>query len=141
MESTKSLPIPGFKLRPLGRPARNQSLYRLPYSGVAGNVHRYTQTYTYTYVCMHDEWFHHNPHVHLHVSCPVIYTFYIFNIGLEETMPKSSQQFSKPLCASVAYSSKRKHILTVPSALEIVVPSISQLDFPALYLFPTHTWY
>jgi hypothetical protein len=24
---------PGFKLRPLGRPARSQSLYRLPYRG------------------------------------------------------------------------------------------------------------
>jgi hypothetical protein len=31
MEKRKFLNLPGLKLRPLGRPARNQSLYRLRY--------------------------------------------------------------------------------------------------------------
>jgi hypothetical protein len=33
MEKWKFLPPPGLELRPLGRPARSQSLYRLRYSG------------------------------------------------------------------------------------------------------------
>jgi hypothetical protein len=32
VENGKFLPPPGLELRPLGRPARSQSLYRLPYS-------------------------------------------------------------------------------------------------------------
>jgi hypothetical protein len=32
MEKRKFLPPPGLELRPLGRPARSQSLYRLRYS-------------------------------------------------------------------------------------------------------------
>jgi hypothetical protein len=32
-EKRKFLPLPGFELRPLGCPARSQSLYRLPYPG------------------------------------------------------------------------------------------------------------
>jgi hypothetical protein len=31
VERRKILPLPGFELRPLGRPARSQSLYRLHY--------------------------------------------------------------------------------------------------------------
>jgi hypothetical protein len=33
VENRKFLTIPGLELRPLGRPARGQSIYRLPYSG------------------------------------------------------------------------------------------------------------
>jgi hypothetical protein len=33
MEKSKFLPQPGLELRPLGRPARSQSLYRLRYPG------------------------------------------------------------------------------------------------------------
>jgi hypothetical protein len=33
MEKRKFLILPGLKLRPLGRPARSQSLYRLRYPG------------------------------------------------------------------------------------------------------------
>jgi hypothetical protein len=33
MEKGKFLPSPGLELRPLGRPARSQSLYRLRYPG------------------------------------------------------------------------------------------------------------
>jgi hypothetical protein len=33
MEKRKFLTLPGLELRPLGRPARNQSLYRLRYPG------------------------------------------------------------------------------------------------------------
>jgi hypothetical protein len=33
VEKRKFLPPPGLKLRPLGRPARSQSLYRLRYPG------------------------------------------------------------------------------------------------------------
>jgi hypothetical protein len=33
MEKRKLLPLPGLELRPLSRPARNQSLYRLSYPG------------------------------------------------------------------------------------------------------------
>jgi hypothetical protein len=31
VETRKILPLPGLELRPLGRPARSQSLYRLRY--------------------------------------------------------------------------------------------------------------
>jgi hypothetical protein len=33
VERRKILPLPGLELRPLGRPARSQSLYRLRYPG------------------------------------------------------------------------------------------------------------
>jgi hypothetical protein len=33
MKKRKLLPLPGLELRPPGRPARSQSLYRLSYSG------------------------------------------------------------------------------------------------------------
>jgi hypothetical protein len=33
MEKRKKLTLPGLELRPLGRPASNQSLYRLRYPG------------------------------------------------------------------------------------------------------------
>jgi hypothetical protein len=33
VEKRKSLTLPGLELRPLGRPASSQSLYRLRYSG------------------------------------------------------------------------------------------------------------
>jgi hypothetical protein len=33
MEKRKFLPLLGLELRPLGRPVRSQSLYRLPYPG------------------------------------------------------------------------------------------------------------
>jgi hypothetical protein len=33
VEKKKFLPLPGLELRPLGRPSRNQSLYRLRYPG------------------------------------------------------------------------------------------------------------
>jgi hypothetical protein len=33
LERRKILPLPGLELRPLGRPARSQSLYRLRYPG------------------------------------------------------------------------------------------------------------
>jgi hypothetical protein len=33
VENSKLLTLPGLELRPLGRPARSQSLYRLPYPG------------------------------------------------------------------------------------------------------------
>jgi hypothetical protein len=33
LEKRKFLPTPGLELRPLGRPARSQSLYRLSYPG------------------------------------------------------------------------------------------------------------
>jgi hypothetical protein len=33
MEKRKFLTLPGLELRPLGRPARSQSLYRLNYPG------------------------------------------------------------------------------------------------------------
>jgi hypothetical protein len=33
LEKTKFLTLPGLELRPLGRPARSQSLYRLRYPG------------------------------------------------------------------------------------------------------------
>jgi hypothetical protein len=33
LEKRKFLTLPGFELRPLSRPARNQSLYRLRYPG------------------------------------------------------------------------------------------------------------
>jgi hypothetical protein len=33
VEKRNLLTLPGFELRPLGRPARSQSLYRLRYSG------------------------------------------------------------------------------------------------------------
>jgi hypothetical protein len=35
VEKRKSLTLPGLELRPLGRPARSQSLYRLSYPGYA----------------------------------------------------------------------------------------------------------
>jgi hypothetical protein len=33
VEKRETLPLPGLELRPLGRPARRQSLYRLSYPG------------------------------------------------------------------------------------------------------------
>jgi hypothetical protein len=33
VEKRKFLPLPGLEIRPLGRPARSQSLYRLRYPG------------------------------------------------------------------------------------------------------------
>jgi hypothetical protein len=38
MEERKFLTLPGLELRPLGRPARSQSLYRLRYPGSKGKV-------------------------------------------------------------------------------------------------------
>jgi hypothetical protein len=37
VENRKFLNLPGLKLRPLGRPARSQSLYRLRYPGSFGS--------------------------------------------------------------------------------------------------------
>jgi hypothetical protein len=37
MQKRKFVPLPGLKLRPLGRPARSQSLYRLRYPGSLKN--------------------------------------------------------------------------------------------------------
>jgi hypothetical protein len=34
VEKRKIFTLPGFELRPLGRPARSQSLYRLSYPGL-----------------------------------------------------------------------------------------------------------
>jgi hypothetical protein len=39
MEKRKFLTLPGLELRPLGRPARRQSLYRLGQTGLEVNVH------------------------------------------------------------------------------------------------------
>jgi hypothetical protein len=38
VEKRKFLPLPGLELRPLGRPARSQSRYRLSYSGSPGYI-------------------------------------------------------------------------------------------------------
>jgi hypothetical protein len=40
VEKRKFLTVPGLELRPLGRPARSQSLYRLRYTGssVRGSI-------------------------------------------------------------------------------------------------------
>jgi hypothetical protein len=38
VEKRKFFTLPGLKLRPLGRPARNQSLYRLRYPGSPSNM-------------------------------------------------------------------------------------------------------
>jgi hypothetical protein len=38
VEKRKFLNLPGLELRPLGRPARSQSLYRLSYPGSDNNV-------------------------------------------------------------------------------------------------------
>jgi hypothetical protein len=38
VERRKILPPPGLELRPLGRPARSQSLYRLSYPGSSNNL-------------------------------------------------------------------------------------------------------
>jgi hypothetical protein len=38
VERRKSLPLPGLELRPGGRPARSQSLYRLRYPGSHNDV-------------------------------------------------------------------------------------------------------
>jgi hypothetical protein len=38
MEKRKFLTLPGLEIRPLGRPARSQSLYRLRYPGSLGHT-------------------------------------------------------------------------------------------------------
>jgi hypothetical protein len=38
LEKRKFLTLPGLELRPLGRPARSQSLYRLRYPGSQDNI-------------------------------------------------------------------------------------------------------
>jgi hypothetical protein len=45
VEGEEMLPLPGLELRPLGRPARSQSLYRLSYPG-SQTPHR-IPTYVY----------------------------------------------------------------------------------------------
>jgi hypothetical protein len=39
LEKRKFLTLPRLELRPLGRPARSQSLYRLSYSGMLRALH------------------------------------------------------------------------------------------------------
>jgi hypothetical protein len=39
VEKSKFLTLPGLELRPLGRPARSQSLYRLRYPGSLTTIH------------------------------------------------------------------------------------------------------
>jgi hypothetical protein len=44
VEKRKLLTLTGFELRPLGRPTRNQSLYRLPYPGsYLGNLYLFNK--------------------------------------------------------------------------------------------------
>jgi hypothetical protein len=38
MERRRFLTLPGLELQPLGRPARSQSLYRLPYPGSSDGI-------------------------------------------------------------------------------------------------------
>jgi hypothetical protein len=42
LEKRTFLPLPGLELRPLGRPVRSQSLYRLSYLGL---LYRYIDTF------------------------------------------------------------------------------------------------
>jgi hypothetical protein len=42
MERKKIMPLPGLELRPLGRPARTRSLYRLRYPDETKRVNRHT---------------------------------------------------------------------------------------------------
>jgi hypothetical protein len=45
LEKKKFLSPPGFELRPLGRPARSQSLYRLSYPGSSSSPSHYFLAY------------------------------------------------------------------------------------------------
>jgi hypothetical protein len=47
MEKSKFLTLPGLELRPLGRPARSQSLYQLRYPGPNNLYHAIFKMSTY----------------------------------------------------------------------------------------------
>jgi hypothetical protein len=50
VQKRKFLTIPGLELRPLGRPARTQSLYRLHYPGYPDASADSASSYTYDYI-------------------------------------------------------------------------------------------
>jgi hypothetical protein len=51
VEKRKFLTLQGLELRPLGRPARSQLLYRLRYPGYPTHTHTHTHTHIYIYIC------------------------------------------------------------------------------------------
>jgi hypothetical protein len=77
MEMWKFLPPPGLELRPLGRPARIQSLYRLRYPGTTLNRNKMENCFLITY-----KWFPQNKHPN--TGCkPSVYKHDVMNSFLD----------------------------------------------------------